>query len=283
MNFFNIGVGEFFLVVILAMIVFGPQRLPELFRRLGKALRDLREFARNIDPELLKDFREITQDIESVRSEMSTLRDDLVGIQRDLAGAAKEVTDGVNEAVRGAADVQQAIASTSSALAAMPTGLLSGNAADTAAPFIATHSIASQPSAGGPLTTARAITSSGTVAATPAPTAASATANMDFQSEIVGRPLPVRGPGDGSYLDEIVGAKTFPLPHRAAYARGAEFRNGHDRQPVERTRDAVMVALARRHPAPALPGATRRAPVQPRPARGARQAAPTAPRRMRRG
>ncbi|MDD5348285.1 MAG: twin-arginine translocase TatA/TatE family subunit [Candidatus Omnitrophica bacterium] len=35
---FNIGAPEFFLIFVVALLVFGPKRLPEIGRQLGKAV-----------------------------------------------------------------------------------------------------------------------------------------------------------------------------------------------------------------------------------------------------
>lgn len=40
---FGIGAGEFVIILIVALIVFGPGQLPELGRSLGKALRAFRK------------------------------------------------------------------------------------------------------------------------------------------------------------------------------------------------------------------------------------------------
>ncbi len=39
---FGIGAGEFVLILIVGLIVFGPSKLPELGRSLGKLLREFR-------------------------------------------------------------------------------------------------------------------------------------------------------------------------------------------------------------------------------------------------
>lgn len=39
----NIGTGELFLVLLVALLVFGPARLPEIARNLGKALRQFQQ------------------------------------------------------------------------------------------------------------------------------------------------------------------------------------------------------------------------------------------------
>ncbi len=43
MNFFNIGPMELILILVLALIIFGPSRLPEIARGLGKAINDFRQ------------------------------------------------------------------------------------------------------------------------------------------------------------------------------------------------------------------------------------------------
>ena len=40
---FNIGMSEMILVFIVALIVFGPDRLPEIARTLGKSVNELKK------------------------------------------------------------------------------------------------------------------------------------------------------------------------------------------------------------------------------------------------
>ena len=40
---FGIGMGEFILILIVGLIVFGPSKLPEVGRALGKGLREFRK------------------------------------------------------------------------------------------------------------------------------------------------------------------------------------------------------------------------------------------------
>ncbi|MHB0878455.1 MAG: twin-arginine translocase TatA/TatE family subunit [Anaerolineae bacterium] len=99
MTLFGIGPGEMLLVLVIALVVVGPRRLPEMARRAGKALRDLRQFVRSIDPRLLADFREVTQEFDSVRLELDGLRAEMAGLQGELADAARDVSRSVNAAV----------------------------------------------------------------------------------------------------------------------------------------------------------------------------------------
>lgn len=43
MDFFGIGLGELILILIVALIIWGPKRLPEIARTLGKTVRALRK------------------------------------------------------------------------------------------------------------------------------------------------------------------------------------------------------------------------------------------------
>ena len=54
MDFFGIGPLELFLILILALIVFGPGKLPELAKQLGRAVREFRKAS----SELTHDFKE---------------------------------------------------------------------------------------------------------------------------------------------------------------------------------------------------------------------------------
>ncbi len=43
MGFFGIGTGEILLIIVVALIIWGPRRLPEIARTMGKAVRTLRK------------------------------------------------------------------------------------------------------------------------------------------------------------------------------------------------------------------------------------------------
>jgi sec-independent protein translocase protein TatA len=46
----NVGIGEIALLLIVALVLFGPNRLPEMMRSAGKAFRDFKEAASGFDP-----------------------------------------------------------------------------------------------------------------------------------------------------------------------------------------------------------------------------------------
>jgi sec-independent protein translocase protein TatA len=67
MNFFGIGVPELMLILVIALIVFGPQRLPEVGRSIGKAVRDFRQMSAGFTSEweeLSKEFEETASEVQ---------------------------------------------------------------------------------------------------------------------------------------------------------------------------------------------------------------------------
>ena len=54
MGFLGIGTGEFLLILVIVLMVFGPGKLTEVARTLGKAVREFRKYS----SALTRDFRE---------------------------------------------------------------------------------------------------------------------------------------------------------------------------------------------------------------------------------
>ncbi|MEO7430102.1 MAG: Sec-independent protein translocase protein TatB [Acidimicrobiales bacterium] len=55
---FNIGGGEFLVIALIALIVLGPQRLPEAARQAGKAMAELRRMSSGFQNEIKGAFTE---------------------------------------------------------------------------------------------------------------------------------------------------------------------------------------------------------------------------------
>ena len=88
---FNIGFPELFVVGVLALLVFGPDRLPELARNAAKLVNRFRsEASRSI-----ADLREAA-DLGDVEDEIRSIRGDLTGIRDDLRQSLREPADGAD-------------------------------------------------------------------------------------------------------------------------------------------------------------------------------------------
>ncbi len=78
---FNIGLPEMLIILAIALIVFGPNKLPELARAFGSAMREFRKATE----EVKESFREETQDLEELKSSLT--HEDLLS---DFAEALQE-------------------------------------------------------------------------------------------------------------------------------------------------------------------------------------------------
>ncbi len=56
MDFFGIGLGEVLLILALALIIWGPRRLPEIARTLGKTMRSLRKATNDFTSQVTRDI-----------------------------------------------------------------------------------------------------------------------------------------------------------------------------------------------------------------------------------
>jgi len=72
LNFLGIGPGELLFILILALIIFGPRRLPEIGRALGKSIREFRQASQ----ELTAQFR---SELQAASDEVHEASEDLKG------------------------------------------------------------------------------------------------------------------------------------------------------------------------------------------------------------
>ena len=63
MDFFGIGLGEVLLILVLALIIWGPKRLPEIARTLGRTMRTMRKATNDFTSQVTRDI-----DIEETES-----------------------------------------------------------------------------------------------------------------------------------------------------------------------------------------------------------------------
>jgi len=85
MNFFNIGTAELLLIFVIALIVVGPRRLPEIGREIGKILSDLRKISQEFTTDL-------TRELEAPAKELTEMA-------KELEAPAKELKEIVEQDV----------------------------------------------------------------------------------------------------------------------------------------------------------------------------------------
>ena len=57
MNIFGIGIPEIAVIVVLALIIFGPKRLPQLGKTIGKTLKGLQTASKEFENEINKTLK----------------------------------------------------------------------------------------------------------------------------------------------------------------------------------------------------------------------------------
>jgi Tat protein translocase TatB subunit len=74
MDFFGIGFGELVLILLIALMVFGPGRLPEVARTLGRLSRNLRKMSSDLTSAVTKEMgiEEQHQSLKKVSSDLRT-------------------------------------------------------------------------------------------------------------------------------------------------------------------------------------------------------------------
>ena len=119
---FGIGAGEFFLILIILLLVVGPDRLPQFARQAGRGIVQLRNWIlRSPDAAMvLRARQEIERELESLRAdllEVQNARDEVIAatkeinktIKDDVVGEAGKLKDSIVE------ESKQAIAEVKSA------------------------------------------------------------------------------------------------------------------------------------------------------------------------
>jgi sec-independent protein translocase protein TatA len=55
MNIFGLGLPEIIVILVVALLIFGPKKLPEIGKSLGKAIRGFQEASRDFEQELKRE------------------------------------------------------------------------------------------------------------------------------------------------------------------------------------------------------------------------------------
>jgi sec-independent protein translocase protein TatB len=90
MNFFGIGPLEATLVIVVAVIVLGPERIPEVAVQIARAVKFLRGYATSATSQMRAELDELTREYEEVRRELKEFRD---SVGKDV----KSMTDQVGK------------------------------------------------------------------------------------------------------------------------------------------------------------------------------------------
>jgi Tat protein translocase TatB subunit len=96
---FGIGYQEMFIVLVVALVIFGPSRLPELAGQVGRWVRDFRRMSSDLTGEFEKTFAEVDEVKKTFKREMQGIQEEVEGIGKSARGelkksGAKAIADG---------------------------------------------------------------------------------------------------------------------------------------------------------------------------------------------
>lgn len=88
---FGIGYQEMFIILVVAMIIFGPSRLPELAGQVGRWVRDFRRMSSDLTGEFQQTFAEVEEVKKSFQRELSGIQDEIEGAGKGVRGDSKKI------------------------------------------------------------------------------------------------------------------------------------------------------------------------------------------------
>jgi sec-independent protein translocase protein TatA len=82
-NIFGIGLPEMGVILVVALLIFGPKKLPEIGRSMGKALRGFQDASRDFESEFKREAQQLEEAVAITKPEAekvtATPKDDITG------------------------------------------------------------------------------------------------------------------------------------------------------------------------------------------------------------
>jgi Tat protein translocase TatB subunit len=83
---FDIGMPEFMIIAVVALVVLGPERLPDLMRRAGRAYRQMREMSSQLTGEFQRQLEEGMKEVEEVSATVNSAWQDATSLDDSAKG-----------------------------------------------------------------------------------------------------------------------------------------------------------------------------------------------------
>ncbi len=113
---FGLGIPELLVIFVIALIVFGPKKLPDLGKSIGRAMAEFKkasdEFQDSVRAEMKEveksanvkeELKQIEQQVGQLDQTKSDVKDSLSGSAEAQAGATKQDGEETDERVKGGA------------------------------------------------------------------------------------------------------------------------------------------------------------------------------------
>jgi sec-independent protein translocase protein TatB len=96
-SFLGVGWQEMALIMVLMLVVVGPERMPQVAYQIGKAVRTLQSYARVVRSEFREEIAFVEEQYKTVKGEMNTARDTLREETRKIETEFRDATASVEE------------------------------------------------------------------------------------------------------------------------------------------------------------------------------------------
>ena len=107
MEFLGIGLPELLVILLITLIVVGPQRLPEMAAQIARAMREFRRYTSSLSREVTEALGDLEKEYNSVRQEWKevgeAVRQDVKAIEAEVSGAVEDARAGLKVEERPAA------------------------------------------------------------------------------------------------------------------------------------------------------------------------------------
>jgi Tat protein translocase TatB subunit len=88
---FGIGPFELIVILVVALLVFGPDRLPQVAGQVGRMIRDFRRWSADLMAEFQEVSKEFSTEFAELKAATDEISQELRGVQADLAGVHREL------------------------------------------------------------------------------------------------------------------------------------------------------------------------------------------------
>ena len=92
---FSVSPAEILTIAVVALIVFGPRRLPEIARKIGRVVREVRDAAGDLKAGLEKEYEDTLAPLDEARRTMRSVVDEPV--EKEPPSDTKSEDEGVAE------------------------------------------------------------------------------------------------------------------------------------------------------------------------------------------
>jgi sec-independent protein translocase protein TatB len=87
----NLTISEILTIAVVILIVFGPERLPEMARKAGELLARLRGAANSLRTEFTREYEDIAKPFKDIEAELTAAKDELKSVRDDAQAALPDL------------------------------------------------------------------------------------------------------------------------------------------------------------------------------------------------